>query len=364
MILLQRAIAAGAALALVVVAPAPAHADSTRDRQWYLDTLDVAAAQQITKGRGVVVAVLDSGVDARHPDLKGAVAGGFDTVRPNQKMIDTGGHGTGMASIIAARGRGGSRGMIGIAPEAEILAVRPANDNFFVNKGIDWAVEHGAKVINMSFGLPDSEGLRAAIKAAAAKDVVLVSSVGNTGDKDNKPEFPGAYPEVLGVGAVDRKGKVAKFSQHGEQVDIVAPGVDMVQAGLGGDYREGFGSSNSAAIVSGAAALIRAKYPELTAQQVIDRLISTAEDKGEKGRDDFYGHGELDLVKALTAPQPKPSTADPATDVPAAGPTVVAENDGSSGGIPPLVFVVGGLVLLIVAVIAIVMAVRSSRSTA
>ncbi|MEV6487216.1 S8 family serine peptidase [Actinoplanes sp. NPDC051633] len=363
MILLRRAIAAIAAVALVAVAPTAAYADSTRDGQWWLKALDIAEVHRITKGAGVTVAVIDTGVYAKHPDLKGVVVGGIDTIDNDTRIIDDSGHGTGMTSILAGRGHGGGRGMLGIAPEAKVLAVRPNDDALFVNKGIDWAVAHGAKVINMSFGLPSSEGLQAAVRRAAAKDVVLVASVGNTGDKDNAEEFPGGYPEVIGVGAVDRKGKVAKFSQHGEQVDIVAPGVDIVQADVGDGYRTGFGSSNASAIVAGAAALIRAKYPELTAQQVTDRLIATSEDRGAKGRDDFYGHGALNLAEALTAPQPAASSAAPATAP--AGPAVATGNDDSSGGgIPPLVFVAGGLLLLIVAVLAVVLAVRSSRRTA
>ena len=353
--------AALAAVALVVAVPTPARADSVRDKLWYLDSLDVAAAQRISKGSDVVVAVLDTGVDAKHPDLKGAVLAGNNTTRPGATgNADTEGHGTGMAGIIAARGRG-DRGVVGIAPAAKILPIRPADDPYFAADGIRWAVQHGAKVINMSFGLPDSETLHSAIREASDAGVVLVSSVGNTGDKDNKPDYPGAYPEVIGVGAIGRDGKIAKFSQHGPQVDLVAPGVDIEQAGLYGTYRNGFGSSNSAAVVSGAAALILAEFPDLTPQQMADRLSGTAKDKGDRGRDDYYGHGELDLVKALTAPQPASSSpAPPTAGAPAAVPPTSASD--SDGGIPPLVFIGAGLLLLLVAVFAITMAIRRSRA--
>ncbi|MFG1602922.1 S8 family serine peptidase [Actinoplanes sp. NPDC049265] len=351
-----------AVFALVGAVPAPARADSVRDKQWYLDALDVAAAQRISKGSDVVVAVLDTGVDAKHPDLEGAVLDGNNTTRPGAKgNADTEGHGTGMAGIIAARGRGSS-GVVGIAPAAKILPIRPATDPTFAADGIRWAVRHGAKVINMSFGLPDSETLHSAIREASDAGVVLVSSVGNTGDKGNAPDYPGAYPEVIGVGAVGRDGKVAKFSQHGPQVDLVAPGVDIEQAGLYGTYRNGFGSSNSAAVVSGAAALILAKYPDLTPQQVTDRLTATAGDKGDKGRDDYYGHGELDLVKALTAAQPASSSPPPAAQAPARAPDSSASDGDGDSGIPPLLFVGAGVLLLIVAVVALTMAVRRSRA--
>ena len=284
----------------------PARADATRDRQWYLKALKVAEAQRITKGAGVIVAVLDTGVEAGHPDLKGAVLPGINTVREGAKgNADTEGHGTGMAGIIAARGRSGERGLIGIAPAAKILPIRPADDPIFAADGLRYAAANGAKVINMSFGVRQ-------LGSAAGGGPGRLSTP--TSCWSRRPATP-ATPTTTStsradirrssrVGATDRNGKIAKFSQHGPQVDIVAPGTGMVTAGLGDTYREGFGTSNAAAVVSGAAALIRAKYPELTAAQVVERLTSTAVDRGDPGRDDYYGHGELDLIAALTAPPP------------------------------------------------------------
>jgi type VII secretion-associated serine protease mycosin len=348
-----------AALAVVLVSASPARADTIRDREWWLGALNVAQAQRITKGAGVTVAVVDSGVNAGHPDLKGAVLAGRDTVDGKDGRSDTDGHGTAMAGIIAARGRGGS-GILGIAPEAKILPVRPSNDTTFAAEGIRWAAAHGAKVINMSFAIGDSDNLHAAIREAAAADVVLVGAAGNSGDKGNDAEYPVSYPEVLGVGAVDRKGKVLPFSQHGPQVDIVAPGVDMPTAGLGDNYRTGWGTSNAAAVVSGAAALVRARHPDLTAAQVVELLTATATDKGDKGRDDYYGSGELNLVAALTAPPPQPSAAAPrVTDAQAAGPGPISGGD-SGGGIPPLAIVAAGFVLLAGAILVVIVAVRRS----
>jgi type VII secretion-associated serine protease mycosin len=347
------------ALAVVLVSASPARADTIRDREWWLDALNVAQAQRITKGAGVTVAVVDSGVNAGHPDLKGAVLAGRDTVDGKDGRSDTDGHGTAMAGIIAARGRGGS-GILGIAPEAKILPVRPSNDTTFAAEGIRWAAAHGAKVINLSFAIGQSDNLRAAIRDAAAADVVLVGAAGNTGDRGNAAEYPVSYPEVLGVGAVDRKGKVLPFSQHGPQVDIVAPGIDMPTASLGDNYRTGWGTSNAAAVVSGAAALIRARHPDLTAAQVVEILTATATDKGDKGRDDYYGSGELNLVAALTAPPQQPSAAVPrVTDAQAAG-TGPASGGDSGGGIPPLAIVAAGFVLLAGAVLVVIVAVRRS----
>jgi len=356
-----RAFAAGLlAVGLVFVGAAPARADATRRSEWYLSTLKVAEAHRITKGAGVIVAVVDQGVSTRHPDLKGAVLAGRDMVAGvDNGHLDPNGHGTSMAGLIAARGRGGS-GLLGIAPEAKILPVRPSNDTTFAAEGIRWAAAHGAKVINMSFAIGGSENLQAAVTEAAAADVVLVGAAGNTGDADNAVEYPVGYPEVLGVGAVDKKGKVAAFSQHGPQVDLVAPGVDIPTVYVTG-YHTSRGTSDAAAIVSGAAALVRAKYPELTAAEVVERLTSTAVDKGAKGRDDYYGNGQLDLLAALTAPAPAVSASAPAADAPVAGPAGAAEDD-TGGGVPPLAIVAVGLVILAGAVLAIIFFTRRSPS--
>ena len=348
------------AVGLVLGGAAPARADATRSSEWYLSTLKVAEAHRITKGAGVIVAVVDQGVSTRHPDLKGAVLSGRDTVAGEDNgHLDPDGHGTAMAGLIAARGRGGS-GLLGIAPEAKILPVRPSNDTTFAAEGIRWAASHGAKVINMSFAIGGSENLQAAVKEAAAADVVLVGAVGNTGDKGNAVEYPVGYPEVLGVGAVDKKGKVAAFSQHGAQVDIVAPGVDIPTVYVTG-YHTSQGTSDAAAIVSGAAALVRAKYPDLTAAEVVQRLTSTAVDKGDKGRDDYYGSGQLDLLAALTALAPVASASAPAVDEPVATPAATADDD-TGGGVPPLAIVAVGLVVLAGAVLAIVFFARRSTS--
>jgi type VII secretion-associated serine protease mycosin len=352
--------AAVAAVIVVLVSAAPARADQIRDDEWWLTTLDVAQAQRISKGAGVTVAVVDSGVNAQHPDLRGAVLAGRNTVSGRDGRSDTDGHGTAMAGLIAARGRGGS-GLLGIAPAAKILPVRPSNDTFYAAEGIRWAAAHGAKVINMSFAISGSDNLHAAVRAAAEADVVLIGAAGNTGDKGNAAEYPVSYPEVLGVGAIDRNGKILPFSQHGPQVDVVAPGIDMPTAGLGENYRTGYGTSNAAALVSGAAALIRAKHPDLTAAQVVQILTSTATDKGAKGRDDYYGSGEIDLVKALTAPAPAPSPSAPqVTDAPAAAPAL--PSDDSGGGIPPLAIVAVGAILLAGAVLIAIIAARRSRA--
>lgn len=360
-----RGITAGlASLLAVAVSATPAVAGRELEGEWYLKSLRVSEAQRITKGAGVTVAVIDSGVWAGHPDLHGAVLPGRNVLYGRDGREDIDGHGTAMAGIIAARGRGGERGILGIAPAAKILPVTPYNDAQFLIEAIQWSVKEGAKVINMSFSVIDFPVVHDAIRAAIAADVVVVASAGNSGDRDNAEEFPAAYPEVLAVGALDRQGKAAAFSQRGEQVDLMAPGVDIRVADKKSTrgYAKGWGTSQAAAIVSGAAALVRAKYPDLSAAQVVDRLTSTAKDKGKKGRDDEYGHGELDLMAALTAKAPPPfaSPSPPMATAPAAA-SAPAPEDAPS--IPPLAIMGAGVVLLLGAGVAALMVFRRPSDT-
>ena len=365
----RRIAAATVVLAFLLGSAAPARADSVRDRQWYWTPLKVAQAHRICQGAGVTVAVLDSGVDGRHRDLGGAVEAGRQVVQNKPAgNLDTIGHGTGMAGIIAGRGHGAGAGVLGIAPQATIMPITPANDTFFVGQGIRWAAEHGAGVIVLAFGVSDGEGLRAAVREAAANDVVLIGTSGNTGGQGNEVEFPGAYPEVLTVGAVDRKNKIAKFSNHGPHVDLTAPGVDLPAPAPGNKYVTATGTSGAAGIVAGAAALIRAKYPDLPAAEVVERLTDTAIDRGDPGRDDYYGAGQLDLVAALSARPPATEAAAPAGAAPLGTPGAapvgtpgVAAADGSDG-ISPLILVgVGVVVLLVAAAVGGVLVARSRR---
>jgi type VII secretion-associated serine protease mycosin len=363
--ILYRAAVSVAASALVsVLGVSPVHADQPRSAQWYLKALRISEAQRITKGAGVTVAVIDSGVLAKHQDLAGAVLPGRDVLNGGDGRRDTVGHGTQMAGIIAARGRGDGRGVLGIAPAAKVLPVLPAIDTVLVAEAINWSVAKGAKVINMSFGVLGSDDLAAAVQAAAAADVVLIASSGNDGRGGAGHRYPAAYPEVLAVGAVDRKGKVAAFSSKGAQVRITAPGVDIAVADgeKPNAYASVDGTSPATAMVSGAAALIRAKYPELSAAEVVERLTSTAVDRGAPGRDDSYGFGELDLMAALTAKQPTPTSPSAAPGAAVTPPPVAQpEPDDGSSGIPPLLIIGVGVVLLVGAGVVLLVRGRKSR---
>ena len=296
--------AAGALLAAMLNA-GPAGADAVRDNEWALTALAVPDAWATTTGQGVTVAVLDSGVDAGHADLTGQVTTGPDLVGGDARPGDPfwGYHGTAMASAIAGHGHGGGGrdGVIGVAPGARVLSVRvvwddddpirrmspsqrsaagarPGNP---VADGIRYAVDHGAQVINMSLGEAGESSTRmaetdAAVRYAIAHGVVLVASAGNGAETSNETEFPAAYPGVIAVAAVDRSGHRASFSTHEWTTSVAAPGVGVVAARAGGGYLVGDGTSPAAALVSGVAALIRARFPGLSPAQVRTVLERTA----------------------------------------------------------------------------------------
>ncbi|MEU4237876.1 type VII secretion-associated serine protease mycosin [Actinoplanes sp. NPDC026619] len=317
--------AAAGALALTaaaVIPASPAFADSVRDRQWYLQSLHVAEAHAITTGNGVTVAVVDSG-SYPHPDLKSNLLPGLDETDAagGNGQNDTVGHGTEMAALIAAQGRGSNTGVQGIAPSAKILPVRITKTKISFDgttvalaKGISWATSQGAKVINVSVGAGPAFDLEDAVTAALDKDVVVVAAAGNA-STDAVIGYPAAIDGVLAVGASGRDGKHASGSLPDAKIQICAPGVEIVSASPQDKYTSSDGTSSATAIVSGAAALVRAKFPQLSAEDVVKRLTSTADDIGPPGRDDECGFGRLNIVKALTADVP--TTGGGATSVPA-----------------------------------------------
>ncbi|MDF3299807.1 type VII secretion-associated serine protease mycosin [Streptomyces tropicalis] len=311
------------AAALTLTAAPAARADGIRAQQWALDALHTQQAWRTTQGKGVTVAVLDTGVEADHPDLAGNVLPGKDLIGFGARRGDRAWarHGTAMAGIIAGHGHGpgDSAGVMGVAPEARILPVRviledgdPARARARTSRGdalaagIRWAADHGADVINLSLG-DDSASAHPepaedeAVQYALKKGAVVVASAGNGGEKGDHISYPAAYPGVVVAAAVDRYGTRASFSTRRWYTTLGAPGVDIVIADPDHKYYEGWGTSAASAFVSGAAALIKAAHPDLTPAQIKKLLEDTARDAPVDGRDDSRGFGFIDPAAALAA---------------------------------------------------------------
>ncbi|MEV7599414.1 type VII secretion-associated serine protease mycosin [Kitasatospora sp. NPDC089797] len=371
-------------------------ADQIRDQQWALKTFEAEAkVWPVSQGDGVTVAVIDTGVSQDHQDLAGQVLPGADLSGGNTDgRVDSDGHGTAMASLIAGHGHGPQAGVEGLAPKAKILPIKvgtkgddSAPPPAAFADAIRFAVDHGAKVVNMSLGGKDfrfDSNLRKSVNYAVSKDVVLIAATGNTG-ADMDVEYPAAFPGVVAVGAVDSKGAVWEKSTSGPETTLVAPGVDVYHATAKSStsYGEGDGTSEATAYVSATAALIRSKYPDLSAGQVINRLIksATAPANGTVVPNDHYGYGTVSPAKALEPnpavdngpadnplvkrPESKgapPADDDDATDQPSAAPVVPEAGGGGGGGIGLVVAgVAAGAVVLGASAAGVVMVRRRRR---
>ncbi|WP_338694627.1 type VII secretion-associated serine protease mycosin [Streptomyces sp. Q6] len=312
-----------AAAALALLPSTAAHADSVRAQQWGLTAMHTQEAWRTTKGKGIRVAVLDTGVDDQHPDLKGNVLTGKDLIGFGAGRGDRpwARHGTAIAGIIAGHGHGqdDSDGVMGVAPEAEILPVRviledgdPARAKAretrgnALAEGIRWATDHGADVINLSLG-DDSDTAHpeasedAAVQYALKHGVSVVASAGNGGEKGDHISYPAAYPGVITATAVDAAGTRAPFSTRRWYATVAAPGRGIVTADPDRKYYSAWGTSAASAFVSGAVALIRAAHPGLSPAQIKKLVEDTAQDPPSGGRDDSRGYGLVDPAAAIAA---------------------------------------------------------------
>ncbi|SDJ69212.1 type VII secretion-associated serine protease mycosin [Streptomyces indicus] len=303
----------------------PATAADAQSKQWYLDSMKAEAIWKSATGDGVKVAVIDSGVNPTVPSLKGQVLEGFDATEVKGEATDDfDGHGTTMAELIAGSGAGG--GLKGLAPEAKIIPYRTSDKDFQGGERVNAfddadairaAADSEAQIISMSFG-KDTLDLRErdAVKYALGKGKLLFASVGNNAKEGNKRHYPAAYPGVVGVGAVDRNGSVADYSQHGDVVDLAAPGNDIPKwcDNTFKSYCDGDGGTSAAtALASASAALIWSQHPDWTANQVLRVMIeSAARAKGtEKGSVSTYlGHGVIRPNAAINRGIGKPGDPD------------------------------------------------------
>jgi type VII secretion-associated serine protease mycosin len=310
-------IAALLASLLVPLAPVAAQADGIRDAEYWLDDYGIREAWNTTKGAGVTIAVIDTGVDGSVPELQGAVVGGADFSglgspdgqTPVGSSNDA--HGTMVASLAAGRGTGGENGVIGSAPEASILAISigfgegTMSSDDQIAAAVRFAVDNGADVINMSLTrntLDWPESWDDAFLYAAEHDVVVVAAAGNRGNGSTSVGAPATMPGVLTVAGTDRNGDASfDASTQGMTITVAAPSEDLVGSTPGGGHTVWGGTSGAAPIVAGIVALVRAAHPELDAANVIERIIATARDSGDSGYDPIFGFGLVDAAAAVTA---------------------------------------------------------------
>jgi membrane-anchored mycosin MYCP len=356
------ALSPGVALAAPAVATRPASAfaratyactseptkkqDGLKEPAYAVQRFAPARLAPLATGRGIIIAEIDSGVDANHPQLDGKILPGKDFLHSNSDARqDCNGHGTGVASIMVAaqatKPDDRKIGFQGLAPNAKILPIRVSEQedvngpqpgshvtSAVLGDAIQWAVAHDAKVINMSLTLDeDNAQVRDAVRYAIEHDVVVVAAVGNKGGADyhNIKQYPAAYDGVLGVGSIGADGVIAPYSNYGPAVDVVAPGQNITMAAVGDGYRLDTGTSYAAPYVAATVALVRERFPDLDVAGVLRRINATA-DLGAGGQGSpRYGSGVVNPYRALTETvsdeKPRPLVAAPsqAPDLAAAG---------------------------------------------
>ncbi|MFF2748682.1 S8 family serine peptidase [Kitasatospora sp. NPDC058048] len=381
----------------------PAAADgSIRAAQWHLDAMHAPEMWKVSTGQGVTVAVIDGGFKLDHPDLAGQFLPGQD-FSGSPGGVGTYGdpHGTLMAGLIAGTGKAnGGKGAYGLAPGVKILPLKINNGSVGslvsadflgqVGEAVNYAVDQGAKVISISQGMNSVTAtqenvakLNRILASARAKGSLVFAAAGNEAQSGNPIEYPGALPNVVGIGAIDHNGAVTSESSYGPQVALVAPGMDTIGAcTTSSGYCKGHGTSDATALASASAALIWSAHPEWSPNQILRVLINTASrPNGGTVRTDDAGWGAVRPRIALTdpgdpgpanvsplsadaaapsaVPQPTASASAPAsavpvpletpTDVAAGAPSAQPEagkSSGSSSTLPIVAGVAAGLVLV------------------
>jgi hypothetical protein len=268
--------------------------------QYALSKLRLPEAHALARGVDVRIAVIDSGIDGKHPELAGSIAEMFDALDSKEGPHI---HGTGIAGAIVAHAR-----LMGAAPAAKLLAIRAfgqssngaESNSFVILKALDYAAAHGAQIVNMSFAGPKDALIERGISAIAARGIAMVAAAGNAGAK-SPPLFPAANPNVIAVSATDADDNLFPASNRGGYVALAAPGVDLFLPAPDDKYQMTSGTSFSAAYVSGVAALMLQRNPALRPEELRAILMKTARDLGSPGRDDLFGAGESDAYAAVQA---------------------------------------------------------------
>ncbi|MFI7589849.1 S8 family serine peptidase [Spongisporangium articulatum] len=364
---------AATALGIGTAAPTSARALPKPDEdQWWFTVWGIEKVWATgARGQGITVAVIDDGVDASRPELKGRVLPGlgFDGSNP-WKNSTSRGHGTAMAVYIA--GQGHAWAGAGVAPEAKILPITNGPGLTDLGKQIRYAVDHGAKVINMSIATENpcddaiDLDIPAAVRYAVDHGALLFAGAGNDGRRTDN--VPADCPGVVSVAAVDDRAKVWTKSTRSSSVALAAPGVHMASRNSKGAEGYSDGTSDATALMSGAAALVWSKYPDLTNRQILARLLASAKDIGPKGPDDASGFGIALPLTAIQkkipadAPNPVFDALDRALPPGSGNPTSSPTPDTDTGGVPGAssgtaassgpkpVVIIGGLGALLIAI--------------
>jgi subtilisin family serine protease len=274
--------------------------------QYVLAKLRLPQAHTLAHGMNVTVAVIDSGIDTKHPELANTIADSFDALGSKEGPHI---HGTGIAGAIAAHAR-----LMGSAPEARILAIRAfasasggaESSSYVIIKSLNYAVLHGAQIVNMSFAGPKDPLIERGIIATAERGVLMIAAAGNAGAK-SPPLYPAANPNVIAVSGTDSQDRLFAASNRGAHIALAAPGTDIFLPAPDQKYQMTSGTSFSAAYVSGVAALLLERNPALKPNDVRAILVNTARDLGAPGRDDLFGAGQADAFAAVTAATSAPA---------------------------------------------------------
>ena len=292
----------------------PALADQVRERQYWLQELGIQQAWQITRGAGVRIAIIDTGIDGSHQDLAGAVVGGADfsglgTADGQTPVGSDRRHGTMVASLAAGRGNNVTDGVIGSAPEAQLLSLSMSfgggdiSPDDQIARAVRWAVDNDADIISLSLTRNTRdwpESWDRAFRYAFDNDVVVIAAAGNRGSGTEAVGAPATMPGVLTIGGINREGLASQTaSSQGITIGVMAPSEGLVGAIPGGGYVAWSGTSGATPIVAGIAALVRAAYPDLDAANVINRILQTARPVTEEVPDPLYGYGIVDAYAAL-----------------------------------------------------------------
>ncbi|MFG2735473.1 S8 family serine peptidase [Streptomyces harbinensis] len=384
----RRALVTTLALTAALTTAPTAQAADTPQHPWYFDTYRIDEVWEHTTGDGITVAVIDSGVDPTLPELQGQVLDGTDVrTDPQGADADSSGHGSDMAALIAGTGAGG--GIQGLAPGVKILPIRTSSsaidfDNSArIAESIDYAVSHGAQILNISLGNVESGPGRAAlvesVTEAVRQGVLIFAGTGNDGAGLNGAAIPAALDGVVGVGAVDSSGERSSYSTYGPQVALAAPGDNV--PGHCGDIsgpaciQEEGGTSSATALASASAALIWAQHPDWTKNQVLRVMLNTAERADDQRRDDYTGYGVVRPDRVVldgegdpgdpdsppvfrdweaafdppATPEPTPETGPSPDAEPAPGPDAEPAASGGSDDASPLPWVLGAGAAVLVA---------------